>query len=151
VLEILPDGWGFLRQQNFVASSDDIYVSQTQIKRFALKTGDAVVGQMRPPKESEKFYGLLRVEKVNGVDPDTARGRPNFDELIPIYPNERIVLETDQKNLPARFIDLIAPIGKGQRGLIVAPAQGRQNDPAQDHRQLDHHEPPRNSVDGAPY
>ncbi len=121
VLEILPDGWGFLRHDNFVANGEDIYVSQTQIKRFGLKTGDTVTGQIRPPKEQEKYYGLLRVERVNGVDPETARNRPQFDDLVPIYPNERLILETDPRNAAARFIDLIAPIGKGQRGLIVAP------------------------------
>jgi transcription termination factor Rho len=121
-LEILPEGWGFLRHNsNFAVNGEDIYVSQTQIKRFGLKTGDTVLGNIRPPKESEKFFGLLRVEKVNGVDPETARNRPNFDELTPLYPDERIILETEPKNISARFIDLIAPIGKGQRGLIVAP------------------------------
>jgi transcription termination factor Rho len=121
VLEITSEGFGFLRHNNFSANGEDIYVSQTQIKRFGLKTGDTVAGQIRPPKDAEKYYGLLRVEKVNSVDPDVARNRPQFDELTPIYPNERIMLETDPKNLAARFIDLIAPIGKGQRGLIVAP------------------------------
>ncbi|MDI6827419.1 MAG: transcription termination factor Rho [Armatimonadota bacterium] len=122
VLEILPDGWGFLRRNpNFTPDPEDIYVSQTQIKRFGLKTGDTVSGQVRPPKESEKYYGLLRVEAVNGLDPEVARRRVNFDDLTPLYPNERIVLETDSKNISARFIDLIAPIGKGQRGLIVSP------------------------------
>ena len=121
VLEITSEGFGFLRHNNFAANGEDIYVSQTQIKRFALKTGDTVIGQIRPPKDSEKYYGLLRVEQVNGVDPEVARNRPQFDELVPIYPNERLVLETESKNLAARFIDLIAPIGKGQRGLIVAP------------------------------
>jgi transcription termination factor Rho len=121
VLEITSEGFGFLRHNNFAANGEDIYVSQTQIKRFGLKTGDTVLGQIRPPKEQEKYYGLLRVEQVNGVDPETARSRPQFDELTPIYPNERLVLETEPKNIAARFIDLIAPIGKGQRGLIVAP------------------------------
>ena len=121
VLEITGEGFGFLRHNNFSANGEDIYVSQTQIKRFGLKTGDTVSGQIRPPKDAEKYYGLLRVEKVNSVDPDVARNRPQFDELTPIYPNERLILETDPKNLGARFIDLIAPIGKGQRGLIVAP------------------------------
>lgn len=121
-LEILPDGWGFLRHnKNFAPDPEDIYVSQSQIKRFGLKTGDMVSGQVRPPKDSEKYYGLLRVEAVNGLDPEVARKRVNFDDLTPIYPNERIILETDAKNISARFIDLIAPIGKGQRGMIVAP------------------------------
>ncbi len=121
-LEILPDGWGFLRHnKNFAPDPEDIYVSQSQIKRFGLKTGDMVSGQVRPPKDSEKYFGLLRVEAVNGLDPEVARKRVNFDDLTPIYPNERIILETDAKNISARFIDMIAPIGKGQRGLIVAP------------------------------
>ncbi len=121
VLEISGEGFGFLRHNNFSANGEDIYVSQTQIKRFGLKTGDTVVGRIRPPKESEKYFGLLRVEQVNNVDPETARNRPQFDELTPIYPNERLILETDPKNIPARFMDLISPIGKGQRGLLVAP------------------------------
>ena len=122
VLEILPDGWGFLRKSlNFSPDPEDIYVSQSQIKRFGLKTGDTVSGQVRPPKDTEKYFGLLRVEAVNGSDPEVARRRVNFEDHTPIYPNERIVLETAAGNISARFIDLIAPIGKGQRGLIVAP------------------------------
>ncbi len=123
VLEILPDGWGFLRRDiNFAADgTGDIYVSQTQIKRFGLKTGDIVSGVVRPPKENEKYYGLLRVELVNGLDPEFARHRTHFDDLTPIYPVERIRMETDSKNISARLIDMIAPIGKGQRGLIVSP------------------------------
>ncbi|HAH86576.1 MAG TPA: transcription termination factor Rho, partial [Armatimonadetes bacterium] len=122
VLEILPDGWGFLRRsRNFSPAAEDIYVSQSQIKRFGLKTGDTVSGQVRPPKESEKYFGLLRVEGVNGTEPESARRRTNFDDLTPIYPNERIVLEANAENIAARLIDLIAPVGKGQRGLIVAP------------------------------
>ncbi len=123
VLEILSDGWGFLRRDiNFAADGNgDIYVSQTQIKRFGLKTGDTVFGVVRPPKENEKYYGLLRVELVNGLDPEFARHRTHFDDLTPIYPVERIRMETDSKNISARLIDMIAPIGKGQRGLIVSP------------------------------
>ncbi len=121
VLEIAGEGFGFLRHNNFMTSPEDIYVAQAQIKRFALKTGDTVIGAIRPPKDSEKYFSLLRVEKVNGYDPDVSRLRPNFDELVPIFPNDRIQLETDPKNLAMRFIDLVAPIGKGQRGLIVAP------------------------------
>ena len=121
VLEILPDGWGFLRHSNFAPASSDVYVSQSQIKRFGLKTGDRVSGQVRPPKDSEKYYSLLRVQAVNDENPENARTRKNFDDLTPIYPNEQFVLETGTDNVAARFIDLIAPIGKGQRGLIVAP------------------------------
>jgi len=121
VLEILPDGWGFLRHNNFDPNSQDIYVAQAQIKRLGLKTGDTVSGVVRPPKDTEKYYGLLRVESVNGVNPELARNRPNYDELVPIYPEDRLILETDAKNLTSRVIDLIAPIGKGQRAIIVAP------------------------------
>ena len=116
VLEITGEGFGFLRRANFAAGPDDIYVAQAQIKRFCLKTGDLVLGNIRLPKDNEKYHGLLRVEKINGLDPDVTRLRPNFDELTPIYPDERIPLETDAKNIPMRLIDLIAPIGKGQRG-----------------------------------
>jgi len=121
VLEILQDGWGFLRHSNFSPTATDVYVSQSQIKRFGLKTGDLVSGQVRPPKDSEKYYSLLRVQAVNNENPDSARARKHFDDLTPIYPNEQFVLETRADNISARFIDLIAPIGKGQRGLIVAP------------------------------
>lgn len=121
VLEILPDGWGFLRHSNFAPAASDVYVSQSQIKRFGLRTGDKVSGQVRPPKDSEKYYSLLRVQAVNEQNPDSARSRKNFDDLTPIYPNEQLILETGPENIAARFIDLVAPIGKGQRGLIVAP------------------------------
>lgn len=121
ILEILPDGWGFLRSSNFDPGAQDIYVAQAQIKRFGLKTGDTVSGQVRPPKDTERFYGLLRVETVNAVPPEEAKKRPDFDQLVPIYPNDRLILETDSKNFTARIIDLIAPIGKGQRAIVVAP------------------------------
>jgi transcription termination factor Rho len=126
VLEILPDGWGFLRRNNFSPSTEDIYVSQTQIKRFNLRTGDEVQGQVRPPKDSEKYYGLLRVEVVNGVDPEITRNRTNFDDLTPIYPNSRLILETTRNEMTGRIMDLLSPIGKGQRGTIVAqPKAGK--------------------------
>ncbi len=126
ILEILPDGWGFLRRSNFSPNAEDIYVSQTQIKRFGLKTGDEVTGQVRPPKESEKYFGLLRVEAVNGVDPDVARNRVSFDDLTPIYPLERLQLETTRTEMTGRIMDLISPVGKGQRGMIVAqPKAGK--------------------------
>ena len=121
VLEINSEGYGFLRRHNLAASNEDIYVAQAQIKRFGLKTGDQVLGFVRPPKDSEKYFGLLRVEKINGYDPDVARLRPSFDELTPIFPESRIILELDPKSISMRFVDLVAPIGKGQRGLIVAP------------------------------
>ncbi len=121
VLEILPDGWGFLRHSNFSPTANDVYVSQSQIKRFGLRTGDIVSGQVRPPKDTEKYYSLLRVQAVSNMDPEAARNRKHFDDLTPIYPNEQLVLETGSDNYAARMIDLIAPIGKGQRGLIVSP------------------------------
>ncbi len=121
VLETMDDGYGFLRQQRFLPGPNDIYVSMSQIRRFGLRTGDAVSGQVRPPKDNEKYFGMLRVEAVNGIDPDTAKLRAHFDELTPIYPDEMYHLETDSENLSGRLIDLVAPIGKGQRGLIVAP------------------------------
>ncbi len=125
VLEIVPDeaqGFvGFLRGKNYLPGPDDVYVSYSQIRRFGLRTGDLVVGQIRPPKETERYYSLLRVEAVNGMDPEMARQRPRFERLTPIFPNKRLVIETDRYNLTTRLISLIAPIGKGQRGLIVSP------------------------------
>jgi len=120
-LEILPEGYGFLRRNGYTPTPDDIYVSQSQIKRFGLRTGDYVSGQTRIPKESEKYYGLLRVEAVNGSNPDITKTRAAFEKLVPIYPLERLILEVDPKELSSRIIDLISPIGKGQRGLIVSP------------------------------
>jgi len=123
VLEILPDGFGFLRapDANYLPGPDDIYISPSQIRRFNLRTGDTISGQIRPPKESERYFALLKVEKVNHEDPELAREKILFDNLTPLYPNERIRLETTPDNLSARIMDLMTPIGKGQRGLIVAP------------------------------
>ena len=123
ILEVLPDGFGFLRsaQYNYLPSPDDIYVSPSQIRKLGLKTGDLVSGLLRPPKENEKYFALLKVEAINGEPPEKARERIHFDNLTPIFPNERIKLETTPDNLSTRVIDLITPIGKGQRGLIVAP------------------------------
>ena len=123
VLEILPEGYGFLRSQdwNYLYGPDDIYVSPSQIKRFDLRTGDTVSGQVRPPKEWERYLALLKVETINGDEPDTAKHRVGFDNLRPRYPDERIRLEMANGDLGMRVVDLIAPIGKGQRGLIVAP------------------------------
>ncbi|MBI4858779.1 MAG: transcription termination factor Rho [Candidatus Riflebacteria bacterium] len=120
-LEILPDGYGFLRTKTYVIDETDVYVSPSQIKRFGLRTGDVVVGQVRPPKENESYHALLRVEAVNYIDPDLAKNRPHFDELVPLYPTEKISLETESDKISARVVDLICPMGKGQRGLIVAP------------------------------
>jgi transcription termination factor Rho len=123
VLEILPEGYGFLRSQdyNYLYGPDDIYVSPSQIKRFDLRTGDTVVGQVRPPKEGERYLALLKVESTDGMDPEATRQRTSFDTLRPRYPEERLRLEFPGGSLAARVIDLIAPIGKGQRGLIVSP------------------------------
>ena len=121
VLEIIEDGFGFLRGARFLPGPNDIYVSQSQIRRFGLRTGDRVSGQVRPPKDNEKFFSLLRVEAVNGIDPETARRRPLFDTLTPIFPLEQIYLETQPNVLSTRLLDLVAPIGRGQRGLIVSP------------------------------
>lgn len=121
ILEVLPDGYGFLRGQNYLSGPRDIYVSPSQIRRFNLKTGDKIVGKGRIQKEGEKFQALLYVLSVNGDAPEVAQQRKPFDQLTPIYPDERITLETEPKELSTRLIDLIAPIGKGQRGLIVSP------------------------------
>ena len=123
VLEVLPEGYGFLRSQhwNYLYSPDDIYVSPSQIKRFDLRTGDTVSGQVRPPKEWERYLALLKVESVNGGEPDSAKARIEFENLRPRYPDGRLRLETSEGDLSMRVMDLIAPIGKGQRGLIVAP------------------------------
>ncbi|MDR1689421.1 MAG: transcription termination factor Rho, partial [Clostridiales bacterium] len=121
VLEIMPDGYGFLRMDNFLPGPRDIYISPSQIRRFNLRTGDMVSGNIRVPKDSEKFSALLYVKSVNGDNPNNVYRRPNFEDLTPIYPNEKLTLETSPKNLSTRLIDLIAPIGKGQRAVIVAP------------------------------
>jgi transcription termination factor Rho len=121
VLEIVDDGIGFLRAEHYLPGPNDVYVSQTQIKRFNLRTGDMVIGQVRAPKDSEKYYGLLRVDAVNGLNPEEAKNRPNFEDLTPIYPLERFNLETNPRILSTRLLNLIAPIGRGQRGLIVSP------------------------------
>ncbi len=122
VLEILPDGYGFLRVDDYTPGPDDVYVSPSQIRRFSLRTGDLVLGQVRPPKDGERYFALLRVKAVNMRDPDEATRRPNFDDLTPIYPDERLRLEVlGEKDVATRLIDVVAPLGKGQRGLIVAP------------------------------
>ncbi|MBE7550955.1 MAG: transcription termination factor Rho [Anaerolineales bacterium] len=121
VLEIIQDGIGFLRSVDLLPGPDDIYVSQSQIRRFGLRTGDMVIGQVRPPKDTEKYFGLLRVEAVNGLDPETAKQRPVFERLTPIFPHQRLRLETQRDILSTRLLDILAPIGRGQRGLIVSP------------------------------
>ncbi len=121
VLEIMSDGIGFLRAATLLPGPEDVYVSQSQIRRFDMRTGDMVVGQVRPPKDTEKYFGLLRVEAVNGLDPEAAKQRPRFDTLTPIFPNEMFDLETKRDILATRLINFMAPIGRGQRGLIVSP------------------------------
>jgi transcription termination factor Rho len=123
VLECLPDGFGFLRapEYNYLPGPDDIYVSPSQIRKFDLRTGDTVSGQVRPPKDGERYFALIKVEAVNFEDPEVARNKIFFDNLTPLYPQERIRLETAKENLTGRVLDMLCPIGKGQRGLIVAP------------------------------
>jgi transcription termination factor Rho len=123
VLEIMPDGFGFLRSpmNSYLSGPDDIYVSPSQIKRFYLRTGDTVSGQVRPPKDSERYFALLRVEMINYEDPEECKKKINFDDLTPLFPNKRLNLEYDLKDVSTRIINLATPIGKGQRGLIVAP------------------------------
>ena len=121
ILDILADGYGFLRSSGYLASEKDIYVSMSQIRRFRLKRGDEVKGQIRPPKDSEKYNALLRIESVNGDDPEVAQKRQQFETLTPLYPMDRLRLENRAGTITSRIIDLIAPVGKGQRGLIVSP------------------------------
>src|SRR5881392_226686 len=128
VLEILPDGFGFLRapDYNYLPGPDDIYVSPSQIRRFDLRTGDTISGQVRPPKDTERYFALLKVEAINFETPDQAREKIFFDNLTPLYPMERLRLEYDPENLTTRVMDLLCPIGKGQRGMIVAaPRTGK--------------------------
>jgi len=121
VLDIVEDGIGFLRPRGFLPSSEDIYVSQSQIRRFGLRTGDMVVGQVRPPKETEKYFSLLRIDAVNGLDPEIAKQRPRFERLTPIFPEQLLDLETGRRPIAPRLINLVCPVGRGQRGLIVSP------------------------------
>ena len=123
VLETLPDGFGFLRapDYNYLPGPDDIYVSPSQIRRFNLRTGDTVAGQIRPPKDTERYFALLKVEAINFEDPEVSREKILFDNLTPLYPESKISLETDPKENTTRVMDLLTPIGKGQRGLIVSP------------------------------
>ncbi len=123
ILETMEEGYGFLRQILPQVTTGDVYISQSQIRRFGLRTGDTVGGQVRPPKEGERYFGLVRVEKVNGHDPDqmNSKYRTQFEHMIPIFPENQIVLENDDHELATRMVDLFAPIGMGQRGLIVSP------------------------------
>ena len=117
----LHDGYGFLRTPGRQSTADDVYVSHSQIRRFGLRPGDMVAGQVRPPRDGEKYYGLLRVEVVNGLDPERGMERPKFEKLTSVYPDKQFITETDSKLLSTRIIDIVSPIGQGQRSLIVAP------------------------------
>ena len=117
----MDDGFGFLRGERLIPGPNDVYVSQSQVRRFGLRNGDYVTGQVRQPKDSEKYYGLLRVDAVNGIDPEEAKRRPDFDGLTPIFPNRMLRLETAQHEVGQRMVDLFSPVGRGQRGLIVSP------------------------------
>jgi len=121
ILELLPEGYGFLRGKRYLPANGDIYISQSQIKRFDLRIGDTISGQVRPPKNGEKYFGMVKVQAVNGLDPEHSRLRPHFDQLTPIFPDRRYNLETKQEEISTRIIDLLCPIGSGQRGLLVAP------------------------------
>jgi len=121
ILEIVQDNIGFLRSDHLLPGPEDVYVSQSQIRRFGLRTGDLVIGQVRPPKDTEKYHGLLKVEAVNGLDPEEAKKRPIFEKMTPIFPNDQVLLETRPNVISTRMIDLLSPIGRGQRGLIVSP------------------------------
>jgi transcription termination factor Rho len=121
ILDVLPEGYGFLRTTGYLPGNEDVYVSLSQIRRFGLRRGDQVTGQVRNPRDNEKYPALLRIETVAGVDPETARQRPDFDKLTPLFPDERYRLEHDPKGITERIIDLVAPIGKGQRGMVVSP------------------------------
>ena len=121
ILDVLPDGFGFLRTSGFTQGDRDVYVSLSQIRRFGLRRGDEVAGQVREPKDNEKYNALLKIDGINGLDPDAARQRPVFEQLTPLFPEERLRLETDEHDTAARIMDLLCPIGKGQRGLITSP------------------------------
>ena len=151
VLECLPDGFGFLRapEYNYLPGPDDVYVSPSQIRRFDLRTGDTISGQIRPPKEGERYFALIKVDAINFEPPEEARNKIFFDNLTPLYPNERLRMETAKDNYSGRVMDLLTPIGKGQRGLIVCPAAHRQDHAAAEHRQLDHGQPSGSNPDRA--
>jgi transcription termination factor Rho len=121
ILDIMDDGYGFLRQESLLPGANDVYISNSQIRRFGLRLGDNVSGQARPPKEGEKYYSMLRVESVNGIDPELSKGRRHFGSLTPTFPDQMFDLETNERNLSTRLINLVSPIGRGQRGLIVSP------------------------------
>ena len=142
MLETLPDGFGFLRapDQNYLAGPDDVYVSPSQIRRFSLRTGDTVLGQIRPPKEGERYFALLKVNSINLEPTEAARHKILFDNLTPLYPEEKFNLEAPTGGLTTRIIDLIAPIGKGQRALITSPPKAGKDHDSQGYRECDRRE-----------
>jgi transcription termination factor Rho len=121
LLDILPEGYGFLRTSGYLPGQQDIYVSLSQVRRFMLRKGDTVTGKVRQPKESEKYFALLQIDDVNGMDPEAAKQRPVFDKLTPLFPHQRFRLETGPTDVTGRIVDMVAPIGKGQRGMVVSP------------------------------
>lgn len=121
ILEVLPDGFGFIRSDNYLPGENDVYVSHSQIRRFNLKTGDLIMGKKRAQKATERYSALVRINTINGVDPEKSKQKPNFEDLTPVFPNQRMHMETNGSNLSMRILDLLAPIGKGQRGMIVSP------------------------------
>jgi transcription termination factor Rho len=121
LLDILPEGYGFLRTSGFLPGQQDIYVSLSQVRRFMLRKGDTVTGKVRHPKDNEKYFALLQIDTVNGLDPETAKARPNFEKLTPLFPHDRFRLETGPTDVTGRIIDMVAPVGKGQRGMVVSP------------------------------
>ncbi len=151
VLEILPDGFGFLRSADYsyLPGPDDIYVSPSQIRRFNLKNGDEVRGQIRPPKDNERYFALLKLETISNADPEEAKHRVSFDNLTPLYPMKKFKLETGQDNLTGRVLDLLVPIGKGQRGMIVSPPKAGKTMMLQSVAKIHQEEPPRGGIDGA--
>jgi transcription termination factor Rho len=150
ILEIVQDNIGFLRSDHLLPGPEDVYVSQSQIRRFGLRTGDLIIGQVRPPKETEKYHGLLKVEAVNGLDPEEAKKRPIFEKMTPIFPNEQILIETRPNVISTRMIDLLSPIGRGQRGLIVSPPKAGKTTVLKD-CQRRQRELPGDSPDGRPH
>ena len=145
-LEVLPDGFGFLRSPDtsYLASTDDIYVSPSQIRRFNLHTGDTIEGEIRTPKDGERYFALVKVDKVNGEPPENSKHKILFENLTPLHPTGALKLERDiraEENITSRIIDIIAPIGKGQRGLLVSPPEVRQDGDDAAHRPRHHHQP----------
>ena len=152
ILEIMDEGYGFLRQVITYRASGDVYISQSQIRRFNLRNGDTVTGQVRPPKEGERYFGLVRVELINGMETDQvqSRYRPTFEHMTPIFPEKQVILETSGSELSTRMVDLFAPIGLGQRGLIVAPQSG-QDHHAETDRPRRSGKLPGGNIDGGPH